>query len=384
MNVHSADVRPTQISTPISVEDVGSLVTIEREWRDLERRGGVRTPFQSWTWCAKWCEATARGQHEELRLVAVREGGRLVLLWPLAVRSRWACRIAYWLGEPLTQYGDVVAEPSERCSARLEAAWRHIGAWRDIDAMEMRRVRSDAAVRSLLVERGAACANADTGPFVDFTAVTPDGRPAWKRSSRTRNTLRRRQSELARLGEVRFEQVDAAGAQVAAVREALMLKHAWLKERGGASVGLNHPATEAFLTSLAAANDLFVARLRVGEATAALEIGMRAHERYYSFLQAYDARFADGAPGRLLFWHLIERCPDLGVSLFDFLAPGYAHKQEWATGASELHDFIVPLTRRGQLAASYLARVKPRLKSIHVQLPASLRRLTAGLAPAVS
>jgi CelD/BcsL family acetyltransferase involved in cellulose biosynthesis len=196
--------------------------------------------------------------------------------------------------------------------------------------------------------------------------------------------LRRRQSELAAQGEVRFEQVDDAGAQVAAVREALMLKHAWLRERGDASVGLNHPATEAFLTSLAAANDLFVVRLRVGEATAALEIGMRAHDKYYSFLQAYDARFADGAPGRLLFWHLIERCPDLGVKLFDFLGPGYAHKQEWATGASALHDFIVPLTGKGQLAVSYLMRVKPRLKAIHAQLPASLRRLTAGLAPAIS
>jgi CelD/BcsL family acetyltransferase involved in cellulose biosynthesis len=386
MNVLGAERRSKRPSDSISVEDLVSLASIEAEWRDLERRNGAPTPFQTWDWCFRWlaAQAASADSPEEVRLVALRENGRLVQLWPLAVRTLWLFRIAVWLGEPLTQYGDVLAEPSDLGAARAEAAWRHICNWRDIDALELRRVRSDAGIRSLLVEHGAACAATSSAPFLDFTDVDADGRPAWRRSSRTRNALRRRLSELAVHGAVRFEVVTDADEQMAAVAAGLRLKRNWLKETGRASVGLSHPAAGAFLGSLASTGDLFVARLRVAEATAAVEIGLRRNEKYYSFLQAYEPRFAAAAPGRLLFWHLIERCPDLGVKLFDFLAPAYPHKQEWATGERSTQDFVVPITTRGQLAMSYLARIKPQLKLIHAQLPAAARRFTAGLAPAVN
>jgi len=381
MSVLSADFGQLRSSDPIAVEDVSSLAAIGSEWQELEQRQGAPTPFQKWEWCSKWVEAAAAsgGAVDEVRLVVVRENGRIELLWPLAVRTLWIFRIAFWLGEPLTQYGDVVATSSDRSRAHLEAAWGHVSRWRDIDALELRRVRVGAHLTNLLVEKGAVCAAAGAAPFVDFTAVTPAGRPAWMRSSRTRNSLRRRLGELAAFGPVRFEIVDAIGEQREAATEALKLKHDWLKEMGRASVGLSHRATEYFLQSLAASGFLSVARLKVADATAALEIGFRGDQTYYSFLQAYDSRFAAAAPGRLLFWHLIERCPDLGVTLFDFLAPVYPHKLEWATGESATRDFVLPITARGHVAVSYLARIKPNLKLIHAQLPAAMRRATARL-----
>jgi CelD/BcsL family acetyltransferase involved in cellulose biosynthesis len=382
MNIPGAESRSRRPSDSISVEDISSLASIEGEWRDLERRNGVPTPFQTWEWCSGWlaAKAASAAPHEEVRLVVVRENGHLVQLWPLAVRTLWVFRIASWLGEPLTQYGDVIAESSDRSASRSEAAWCHIRGWRDIDAMELRRVRSDAGIKNLLIEHGAACATTSSAPFIDFTAANADGRPAWLRSSRTRNSLRRRLGELGTHGTVGFEVLADADEQIGAVAAALRLKRDWLKETGRASMGLSHPAAGAFLASLASTGSLFVARLRVAQATAAVEIGLRRNEKYYSFLQAYEPRFAAAAPGRLLFWHLIERCPDLGVKLFDFLAPAYPHKQEWATGECSTQDFVVPITTKGQVALSYLARIKPQIKLIHAQLPAAARRITASLA----
>jgi CelD/BcsL family acetyltransferase involved in cellulose biosynthesis len=360
------------------VERFEDVLALEAEWRDLEARVPEATPFQGFEWCRAWLEAArAGGAAETLRVVTLRDQGRLRLLWPLAIRRLWGFRVAHWLAEPLTQYGDVLVESEDR-TRLLEAAWREIRAWRDVDALELRRIRSDAALMVLPEAFGQGLRPADAAPFLDLGPADPNA-AAPVRTSRTRNALRRRLKQLEALGPVRFEIFDGPESQRQATAEALRLKAEWLSEKGLASAGLSHPASGACLLALAARGRLFAARLSVGDATAALEIGLVQARRYYSFMQSYDLRFAHHGPGRLMFWHLIERFPQLGVERFDFLAPAYEHKREWAKDEVLLGDAILPLSTKGVAAASYLARIKPALKDFYAKLPAGARRRVAGL-----
>lgn len=125
--------------------------------------------------------------------------------------------------------------------------------------------------------------------------------------------------------------------------------------------------------SLAASGGLLVGQLSVAGRAIAFEIGPRRGGRYYSFLNAYDGTFAAHAPGRLLTWQMIEHCPRLGVDTYDFLAPAFPHKLEWANAVTETVDQLKPLSRRGYVLAGVLIHVRPRLKALYLRLPADFR-----------
>lgn len=354
-------------------------------WSELERRCGEVNIFQTADWCRAWIEAAqAEGEAESPRIVAIWRGDRLVLLWPLAVRRLSVFRILHTLAEPATQYGDVLIDEDEDAAMLLAMAWTEIRSWRDIDAVELRRVRNASPLALLpalaphLVERSRASA-----PILDFRHLGPkavDG----QRTSRTRNALRRHERLLGELGPVSFEIVTSPEQQCAALREAFALKRQWQKEKSITSSGYAHHASERSLLSLAAAGHFLTARLRVGGQTAALEMGTLRNRRYWSLVQSYDLRFSRHAPGRLLFWRLLEQCPGLGIDLFDFLAPAHRHKLEWSNGETGIADYLVPVSIKGRLAVSYLSNIKPILRDLYVQLPPSLRRGAAGLVQELS
>lgn len=361
------------------ISSVAEALTLEADWRSLEARTPEATSFQSFDWCRAWLEGSeAAGAPETLRIVTLRRNGRLVLLWPLAVRRVWGFRVAHWLAEPLTQYGDVLVEASSDRGHWLDQAWDEISSWRDVDALQLRRVRADAAVNALPALTEADGATADAAPFIDFGREATSHAEA--RSGRTRNTLKRRLKQLEALGPVSFEIVSGAREQEECVRLALDFKRQWLAAKGLASSGLSHPAADRCLIGLARRAQLFVFRLGVGPMTAALEVGLVKNARYFSFMQSYAPAFAASGPGRLLFWQLIERCPSLGITTFDFLAPAYEHKREWASDEMAMRDYTLPVSAGGVAVVSYLSRIKPALKEIYGRLPVAARRPLAALA----
>lgn len=362
------------------IRSVADALALEEDWRSLEARTPEATSFQGFDWCRAWLEGSeAAGAPETLRLVALHREGRLVLLWPLAVRRVWGFRVAHWLAEPLTQYGDVLVEASPERAQWLDLAWREISSWRDVDALELRRVRADAAVNALPALAGrAGDVPTDAAPYIDFGR--PDASPSGARSGRTRSALRRRVKQLEALGPVSFEVVAGPREQEEAVRLALDFKRQWLAEKGLASSGLSHPAAGRCLIGLARRAQLLVFRLGVGPMTAALEVGLVRNGRYFSFMQSYAPAFAASGPGRLLFWQLIERCPSLGITTFDFLAPAYEHKREWASDEMPMRDHTLPISAGGVAVVSYLSRIKPALKEIYGRLPVAARRPLAALA----
>lgn len=348
------------------------LTDLREDWLGLEARASA-TLFQSHAWCSAWAQAGRDANcPEDPRIVTVWSAGRLVLLWPLAVRRLGPFRVLQGFAHPATQYCDALIEEGPHQGRWLELAWDSIRSMRGIDAVRITGIRADSAVAPLLgTRRHAHVTRTDAAPFTDFRASAGGVR---RRSGRTRNALLRHLRHLSDHGEVAFEVIADGQERVAAMREMLDLKHAWLVRTAQVSAGYMHPANAAFLKALASQDDFFMARLKVGTRTAAVEGGVLREGRYWSLVQSYDGRFAPHGPGRLVFWHILERAAALRIEVFDFLAPATRHKTEWANGAMPVHDVVVPLRLPGWLVLAYVRRVRPLLKRCAAPLSRCIRR----------
>jgi CelD/BcsL family acetyltransferase involved in cellulose biosynthesis len=341
-----------QIRVFVHAEAEG-IEALAPEWAALEARCPEATGFQNFDWCAVWLrEAAWREEPLRPRVVTVREAERLVMLWPLQVETRFGATIARWIGEPMTQYGDALAEPGAGRSRWRAAAEAEMARWRDVDLVALTRLRADGVVSA----SGAAirfCESAVSAPFLDLRAGG---------CARRHKSVERRARRLERLGPLSFEESLDPAARESAARRALAMKRAWLDEKGLMSVGLSAPTTGDFLAGAARAGVLRVHVLRVGGEPAAIDLGLCGGGFYRLLLVAYDPRFAQGSPGQVLTARLIERCAALGLSGFDLLAPADPYKFMWAGAAVAMGERYAPRTLKGRAAAFALARLRPLAK----------------------
>ena len=79
---------------------------MDRTLGALRRPGNTSQPFG---WCWQWSNNfIAQPDGPELFIPTYRTHGRLTMIWPM-VRTRIAdLNKPTWLGEPVTQYGDVL------------------------------------------------------------------------------------------------------------------------------------------------------------------------------------------------------------------------------------------------------------------------------------
>ncbi len=362
----------------LSFEIHRTIASLETEWRTLDALVEQPLLFQSYDWCMSWvCACHAAGVNEDVRIVVGRRGGLVCLLWPLAVRRLFGCRVLHSLAEPATQCSDVLVAPTEHGADLVRQALAFVTALPDTHIVELRRVRDGSHLAGAPMLSGYAVENTETtAPALDFTRLGTAAVDS-HRSSRSRNALRRHARQLGAFGPVRYELVQTPEQQRAALSSALALKHGWLRTKGMISTGYAHPANAGCLLALADQGKLLGAKLLVGDQVAAVEIGAVQRGCYWSLVQSYDFAFARHAPGRLLFQHLLEHCPALGISMFDFLAPAAPHKCEWSNVEVPVRDFLMPTSILGTAAHTYLTDIKPRLRAFVRHLPQPVRQ-TAG------
>ncbi len=372
------DVQP-RVSAGATAESaviVRSVAELRSEWIALRARTAGPSFYQSFEWCAAWTEACrAAGLREDVRIVTVREAGRLVLVWPLAARRRGAVTVLHALAEPATQYCDVLVEDSPHAPRWLDSAWRAVLSQGDVDLIHLRKVRADGALerhgRPWLRDHAQST---EAAPFLRLGAKD-GGRP--QRSGRSLNALRRHGKRLAEHGPVSFEILPAAD-HVAALQEAFRLKRDWSRERGMFSAGYSHAANVGAITMVASLGLFTMRRLLVGGTTAAVEIGVLEHGHYYSMIQSYDLRYAQHAPGRLLLWEMFQE-GDSGIDTFDFMPPSQPHKTEWTEVSVAVTDYAVVRSLRGKLLLALSRELKPRLKRLYQRIPRPIRTRYADL-----
>jgi len=142
------------------VRERAGLDALEPEWNDLFHRAGRSTQlFQTfnwnWHWANHYLPATSGARDgTSLAIVTVRREGRLVMLWPLVLERLAGLKVLRWMGEPVSQYGDVLAEELPDGLRLMRQAWHFAVARLGADVVCLRKVRADAAVAPLLSELG--------------------------------------------------------------------------------------------------------------------------------------------------------------------------------------------------------------------------------------
>jgi CelD/BcsL family acetyltransferase involved in cellulose biosynthesis len=145
----ACQVAPTTAVSIEIVDDCARFEALEPEWNRLHRKAGRRhrLAFQSHAWLSKWCAAFAVDQPDastRLAIAVVRQGDTICLICPFAVHRRYGVSRLIWMGQPASQYGDVLLDPERASSIEIAIAFNRVLEHVAPDVADLRRVRDDA------------------------------------------------------------------------------------------------------------------------------------------------------------------------------------------------------------------------------------------------
>jgi CelD/BcsL family acetyltransferase involved in cellulose biosynthesis len=378
-----APVAATAVSDPAPQPCSFEIITtrtgfdaLAAEWNALfDRAGRGEQAFQTFNWNWHWCNHYLReGRGPQLAVLTGRRAGRLTVVWPLVSQRVAGLVQLSWMGDPVSQYGDVLIDSGADPLPQLRAAWAHIIATLKPDLVWLPRVREDAAIAPLIAELGAFCALRRTAMFArreDAETAAP-----------SRNRRRTMAKNLAKLGSVEFVQrAGNAAARVLAL-ETIAWKRAQLLERGLLSPALADPRFDAFFADVATDAErpagCRVVALECNGSAAAATIVIACKDYMAGHMAAFDPRFEKASVGMMTLERAIAEAFSEGFATFDLLAPADAYKARLTRNKIGVNDWAIPVTLKGKAYARlYLGGARPAIKSALSALPAPLGRFIA-------
>jgi CelD/BcsL family acetyltransferase involved in cellulose biosynthesis len=369
------------------VRERAGLDALEPEWNDLFRRAGrsaqlFQTFNWNWHWANHYVATQGRRGGPSLAIVTVRREGRLVMLWPLVLERTAGLRVLRWMGEPVSQYGDVLAEDGPGGLLLMHQAWRFVTTRLGADVICLRKVRADAAIAPLLGELGMQQTAAEEAPYLDLASAPDFAGYEQRYTAKARKNRRRLARRLAEQGPHSLERYTGGAEARAAAPQAIALKREWIKHTGRVSRALADPRFAAFFADVAEGRvrpaGCGVTVLQSNGAPAGIAVDITCGDRRAAHIIVHDPRLESFSPGTLLLEAWIKgACAD-GIATFDLLAPAYGYKLDWADGSVAVGDFSLGLTLAGRAYVHlYLGLARRTAKAAAEALPHLLGRLRA-------
>lgn len=364
------------------------LRALEREWRDLEARiDDPLTYFQSYDWCKTWSKQFAAAQPgpnckvRSMQVFAVRKEGKLAAVLPFAVYRKWGTvDVARLLGAPFCEYGNVLLDREEFRREKLPVLWREITERLNADVVAV----DDFPERSPLVELigkdrilpSAACYSSliDLSKFTDWEDYTAS------LSKSARRNRKKRYNKLAKAGNLQFSVCSGGSPSFKALFDkAQELKVAWLQQAGLRDSTLSCPNFSKFISALPGdtlqPDGAMAAGLFLDDVPLAIEIGFCNGPHYFSYLGAFDPRYADYSPGKVQIEEMLKWALDNGITHYDLLGNPSQYKADWSNHTLDLFSYRAGLRPLGSLyCLGTNARLRKVLKSAQGAIPASLRK----------
>ena len=278
------------------VDDRAGFEALELEWNSLHEKAGRRhhLALQSHAWLSEWCAAfdlDAPNASTRLAIAVVRQGDTACLICPLAVHRRYGVSRLIWMGQPASQYGDVLPDPERASAIEIAIAFNRVLADVAPDIVDFRRVRSDAAIRPFLKARGGSVIAENNAPFIDVAKVSSVEHYAARFSTTARKNRRRLRRRLEEKGAVRFQIMPPGDAASAAMRLGLGFKRDWLVRRGEICSALCDGKLHDFLTAAARRHDSnfkpFVSVMYCGDEEISVQFGIVTDDRLALHIIAY-------------------------------------------------------------------------------------------------
>lgn len=353
------------------VRDWAGFEALAPAWRQLEERcGRGHHVFQTYNWNWHWARHFLAGRtcNASLAIVCLQHGAETVGIWPLVLVSRLGFRVLHWMGEPVSQYGDVLIDPAHRSAAVLKFGWQQAMRMSAADALHLRKVRSDADTVPWLQVHRARITQREQAPYLDLASAPTFEAFEERYSAKSRKNRRRLYRRLQGLGEVRIDHFRAGSDARAAARDAIDLKRRTLDDAGRLAVALQDPRFKAFFQDAAEGSThacgCRVTRLSVAGHLVASSVDVNFKAYRAAHIIVHDPEFAACGPGLHLIEDWLRTAYADGVARLDLLAPAHAYKWDWADGAVDVNDYAMAASLPGQLFVALLAHARPRLKAI--------------------
>jgi CelD/BcsL family acetyltransferase involved in cellulose biosynthesis len=364
------------------IADQAGFCALENEWNDLFERSGRSTHvFQTFGWNWHWCRHFIWNQpgasKQTAILVTARDQGRLVMVWPLAMERAGMLRQLVWMGEPVSQYGDILADVGSVNQAAIASAWDFALNELKPDVVRLRRVRADAVIAPHLAGLRSLETVMSEAPYLDLASAADFTAFEQRYTSKARKNRRRLARRLEEQGVVKYALLSGQPEAGAAARQAVEMKQSWLRDRGLLSPALADPRFATFMSDVAAAIErtagVQVSVLTLNGAPVGIQIGVIAKRRLSLHVIVYDLTHEKSGVGVLHLEHTIADAYDQGLVAIDLLAPKAEYKMDWADGTVAVIDHAVPISAAGRIYAHfYLGFVREHAKALVQRLPASI------------
>ena len=367
------------------IDSIAGMDAMRCEWQALENRAANSLAyFQSYDWCRNWCTyfATESNAESKIRIYVGHIAGRLAFVWPLMlIGDRHTIRQLVCLTEPYCQYGNVLVDLDAGVGAEglVEDCWRTIGR-ENVDAVVVDNVPGSKLAKRLCANGALTAVSAGLNSAMDLTefgGCYVSYRASLK--STTRRSRNKRRNKLAAHGTLGYR-VHFGGTReyAALVRTGIDMKRLWLRTTGRATRALNLPHVDEFLASLpntpAGDNGAVAAALTLDGRPIAVEIGFLYHQRFYSYLGAFDWDLRDFSPGKLQLEEAVKWCLERGIETYDLLGDASAYKLGWRNVTTQLTAYQSANTIRGR---GYLTvwrnTLRPAFKRTFERMPLGLR-----------
>ncbi|MCB1508949.1 MAG: GNAT family N-acetyltransferase [Hyphomicrobiaceae bacterium] len=313
-------------------------------------------------------------------LVEVREQDRPIAFLPLIRLQRRGLDLVQWLGEPICEYGDMIADPRADRAGALEAALADKKALAGVDVIQLRKVRADAQIAPAFSYPGAIALEPREAPYIALSRYpTLDAYHATL-NARSRKSRRRARRKMEEAGSLSFTVLKPGEEAAMMTGLAIAYKKAWLEAEGLASRTFMAPVNTRSLMAMAETpgTGCRVSVLKLGDAPAAIEIGFIAGGDYLSYLAAMAPDHIALGPGKIQLEETLVWASGENIRRFDLLAPADPYKLGWAEDQIGVSDLVLPRSLAGKLhTALFLKMLRPGLKGLFHMVPRDLRRVVA-------
>jgi O-antigen/teichoic acid export membrane protein/CelD/BcsL family acetyltransferase involved in cellulose biosynthesis len=365
------------------VHDEAGLDALREDWDRLcANSAAPSNAFLSFEWNRQWLRHYHAGQSHplgmQMALAVGRRAGRVVIIWPLVTKRMAGMTYLYWMGQPVSQYGDVLIDPTESKFAALRQSWEFILLRLAPDVVTLRKVRADAAISYLLKEKGAMPIRTEQAPYIAFGEDTSFEVFEQRYSAKARKNRRRLLRRLEEKGPVEFVHLSGGDEAAALVKQAIGFKQAWLDERGLLSSALHDARFEKFFAAVSEgpAPCCIVSALKHNGQTCAVMVSVVGGKRLAGHIFAYDVQFEKSGAGVLLLEECLRYALANGYSAFDLLAPGDAYKYDWCEDQVAVTDWAMASSLRGRIFTRlYLSNVREHVKETAKRMPAPIRKV---------
>jgi CelD/BcsL family acetyltransferase involved in cellulose biosynthesis len=314
---------------------------IKRVWMDLEMECHHYV-FQCYDWLYHWQQTIGDDRSIQPVIVTVSHRGKVVALFPMALRRALGARIIEFLGGEQSDYNAPLIINSYITEARMQDIWDHV---QDVlpthDIKLMLRIpqfliKKENFLCSLLEARRVASSYGLTLPqsIEELNILIP---------KKIRSDSKRQTKRLTKQGYLSTI-IAETDIEYKKLLEKMIEQKRHRYQLTGVRDVLADPIVQNFYKGLIPNSEskfkIHLSGLILNETVLATHWGCLYKERFYFLMPAYDEKWKKYSPGRLLLEELMNWSVKNNIKLFDFSIGSEKYKQTYCNQQLIIYEHV--------------------------------------------